>query len=289
MHYIHYGRIGDIWKHLPLCSFLRNEKPRKYVETNAAFPIYELEKSVEQEYGIYTFFENAAKIPVLLDTPYYQEISKLNDGHKKLTSYLGSPGLAMHCLKDVTKDFIFFDLEQIALKRCEEYATKLGITTKVKVRCKDSVNGVYSLLPSLSSEDFIHFDPYEMWHKSNGVDYGDVFVEATKKGIKCMVWYGFYTLKQKQQVYDFFNQKLKSISGHNVRCIEVIMDIIEEDDIKVNPGIIGVGVLTSNLSQKSLEDMDSLSNALIDIYKGSFFGDYPGDLYKEELFYGENK
>ena len=69
----------------------------------------------------------------------------------------------------------------------------------------------------------------------------------------------------------------------------MIMDIIEEDDIKVNPGIIGVGVLTSNLSQQSLDDMDNLSNALIDIYRGSSFGGYPGDLYKDEIFYGESK
>ena len=199
MHYIHYGRIGDIWKHLPLCSFLTNEKPRKYVETNAAFPIYELEGSPEQEYGVSTFFENASRAPSILATPYYQEISKLNNNYDNLVSYLGSPGLAMHCLKDVADEFIFFDLEQIALKECEKYAAKLGITSKIKIRCEDSVNGAHSLLSSLSSEDFIHFDPYEMWHKSNGIDYGDVFVEATKKGIKCMVWYGFYITNRFKQ------------------------------------------------------------------------------------------
>lgn len=37
MPYSHYGEIGDVWKHLPLCFFLTEEKPTVYVESNSAF------------------------------------------------------------------------------------------------------------------------------------------------------------------------------------------------------------------------------------------------------------
>jgi len=287
MPYIHYAGAADVWKHLSLCSFLKNESPRTYVETNSAFPRYALERTDTQEYGVYTFFENASRIPLLLHVPYYQEIAKLNAGNSQLTSYLGSPGLAMKSLADISEEFVFFDIEQEPLEQCLEYANELGIGSKVKVRLEDSVDGVFSLLPALSSKDFIHFDPYEMWYKSGDIDYADVFVEATRRGIKCMVWYGFHTLQEKQRVYEFFSQKLKKLQGHDIRCVEMIMDIIKETEIRVDPRIIGSGILISNLTRRSFSDLDKFSDALVGVYKDTFFRGSPGGLYKEEVFFNK--
>ena len=36
MRYIHSGKLGDIWKHLPLCDILLTEQPKRYLETNSA-------------------------------------------------------------------------------------------------------------------------------------------------------------------------------------------------------------------------------------------------------------
>lgn len=36
MTYTHFGKQADVLKHLLLCELLRIEKPRVYVETNAA-------------------------------------------------------------------------------------------------------------------------------------------------------------------------------------------------------------------------------------------------------------
>lgn len=55
MTYTHFGKQADVLKHLLLCELLRIEKPRVYVETNAACAQYALEKTPEQEYGIYHF------------------------------------------------------------------------------------------------------------------------------------------------------------------------------------------------------------------------------------------
>ena len=65
MSYTHYGEIGDIWKHLPLCEFLANEKPRYYIESNSAYPVYELTPSWERDYGIYTILGNIAQSSIL--------------------------------------------------------------------------------------------------------------------------------------------------------------------------------------------------------------------------------
>ncbi|MDV6191974.1 hypothetical protein R3O82_01730 [Bacteroides hominis (ex Liu et al. 2022)] len=55
MTYTHFGKQADVLKHLLLCELLRIEKPQVYVETNAACAQYALEKTPEQEYGIYHF------------------------------------------------------------------------------------------------------------------------------------------------------------------------------------------------------------------------------------------
>ena len=61
MPYVHYGRIGDVWKHLPLCSILSIEKPLRYVETNSARAVYALEETPEQKYGVYFLYAQARK------------------------------------------------------------------------------------------------------------------------------------------------------------------------------------------------------------------------------------
>ncbi|BAY49592.1 hypothetical protein SAMD00079811_72210 [Scytonema sp. HK-05] len=36
MSYKHFGRMGDIWNHIPLCEFLAIEQPSSYIEKNSA-------------------------------------------------------------------------------------------------------------------------------------------------------------------------------------------------------------------------------------------------------------
>lgn len=57
MTYTHFGKQADVLKHLLLCELLRIEKPQVYIETNAACAQYTLERTPEQEYGIYHFLK----------------------------------------------------------------------------------------------------------------------------------------------------------------------------------------------------------------------------------------
>ena len=96
MSYIHYGNIGDIWKHLPLCSFLENEQPKIYIESNSAYATYLLTKNQKQKYGIYTFYEKSIDLNILSKTPYYNIVKKnINLPNSR---YAGSPALAMEIL-----------------------------------------------------------------------------------------------------------------------------------------------------------------------------------------------
>lgn len=52
--YTHYGKQADVFKHLVLCEVLKNEMPTVYIDTNSACAVYQLEHTLEQDYGIIT-------------------------------------------------------------------------------------------------------------------------------------------------------------------------------------------------------------------------------------------
>jgi hypothetical protein len=109
MPYNHAGEIGDIWKHLPICEILAIEKPRRYIETNPAFPSYILPQKSQLDYGIHHLMNCIAEAPVLAESVYCKTLLSL--GEKPLKRYLGSPGLSMTFLKDIAYQFIYCDLE----------------------------------------------------------------------------------------------------------------------------------------------------------------------------------
>ncbi|OLS13298.1 MAG: hypothetical protein RBG13Loki_3081 [Promethearchaeota archaeon CR_4] len=55
--------------------------------------------------------------------------------------------------------------------------------------------------------------------------------------------------------------------AHKIRCIELILASITQEEPTYNPRIMACGIVTSNLSDKSLEDFDVLSNKLTEIYQ----------------------
>jgi 23S rRNA (adenine2030-N6)-methyltransferase len=54
MPYEHFGKVGDVWKHFPLCSLLSIERPTRYIESNAAYPEHWLKFTPETDYGVGT-------------------------------------------------------------------------------------------------------------------------------------------------------------------------------------------------------------------------------------------
>ena len=59
--------------------------------------------------------------------------------------------------------------------------------------------------------------------------------------------------------------------------------VIRKDSILCNPGILGSGILATNLSQISKDTILDYSNKLVDIYKDAKYKDYDGSLYIQHL------
>ena len=278
--YTHFAKQPDVLKHLILCEVLKNETPQIYVETNSACAIYPMTQTPEQQYGIYHFLEKADEVPSLKDSVYYQ----LESGEMAKGNYLGSPALAMNVLGKQAKRFVFFDLEKSALENVGTYAKQIELSASVEIHHADSSRGTIELLPSLPTSSFIHIDPYEIDKKGDsGVTYLDVLIQATLLGMKCLLWYGFMTGDDKASLDNYITSSLEKAGIKDYTGVELTMNSIRKDSVLCNPGILGSGILATNLSQTSTDIILDYSNQLVDIYKDAKYKDYDGSLYIQHL------
>lgn len=278
--YTHFAKQPDVLKHLILCEVLKNETPQIYVETNSACAIYPMTQTPEQQYGIYHFLEKADEVPSLKDSIYYQ----LESGEMAKGNYLGSPALAMNVLGKQAKRFVFFDLEKSALENVGTYAKQIELSASVEIHHADSSRDTIELLPSLPTSSFIHIDPYEIDKKGDsGVTYLDVLIQATLLGMKCLLWYGFMTGDDKASLDNYITSSLEKAGIKDYTGVELTMNSIRKDSVLCNPGILGSGILATNLSQTSTDIILDYSNQLVDIYKDAKYKDYDGSLYIQHL------
>lgn len=273
--YTHFAKQPDVLKHLVLCEALRNEAPQVYVETNSACAIYQMTHTPEQQYGIYHFLENANEDTALKNSIYHKlESTEMAKGH-----YLGSPALAMNVLGNQAQRFVFFDLEKSALDNVAFYTKQIGLDVSVEVHNTDSLEGTMQLLPSLPKSSFIHIDPYEIDKKGeSGYTYLDVLIKATQLGMKCLLWYGFMTEDSKESLDKYITSSLKKEGIKSYTCVELTMNSIRKDSILCNPGILGSGILATNLSQESQNMILDYGNKLVNIYKNAKYKEYDGSL-----------
>ncbi len=102
---VHYGKIGDIWKHLPLTEILSIESPSLYWESHAGSSHYALTHSPERDYGIFHFAHSASQSEIL-NTAIYTQLLKGYEDNGQLRLYPGSP-LRCHaefCVETIGKE-----------------------------------------------------------------------------------------------------------------------------------------------------------------------------------------
>ncbi len=285
MSYRHFGRIGDIWKHIPLCEFLAIEQPTSYIETNSAFPEYQLTGSFEQQYGILHVQKNIKKSQFIQQSVYWKLLSSISENRNGISKYLGSPALALNILGYSANKFVFFDIEEACLKEIADYAKKINLTSKTNCRNQDSVDGLISMVEDLGSQDFIHVDPYFIYNKNaNNNSYYDAFCLAMRKGVMGMLWYGFNTIKEREVLHNVVRSQTANTGKTRLQGIEIMSILLDENILDVNPGVLGCGILIGNLSEVSRKSFQKMAREVTNIYRDStMFDKYPGELKFEEF------
>lgn len=276
MAYSHYGKQAEVWKHLPLCDIIAHEQPSVYIETNSAYAAYTLCGSAEQEYGIYHFLRNREAHEVS-KSRYYQLEKKAMQSNQ----YIGSPGLAMSILKEASR-YIFFDIDREALQSIESFAASRQLSDKIECRHQDSIKGLSELLPKLPASTLIHIDPYRIDEPGeNGYTYLDLFCQATGHGLKCFLWYGYQTLSEKEALEKLIQSSLTEKERYSLSCHELTLRSIVQNDPDCTPGVLGSGLLTSNLSKQSIATIAVYSKLLVELYREATYREFDGELYMD--------
>lgn len=287
MPYRHYGNIGDVWKHLPLCEVLAIEQPTTYVETNAAYAAYTLTGTPRQRYGVGQLYAHSDRSEAIAGSRYLTLLRAVNGEAPTPRTYLGSPALAMQVLKDRAERFVFFDLEAPALANDVAYAGALDLTGRVETVVGDSIAGTLALLPDLDAGTFLHVDPYLIFEPNEAGDtYVDVFLAAAARGLRCILWYGYFTGDERAWLAERIREAVADhpgVDGARLYGAEIAMALMQPDAVIVNPGVVGCSVLTANLSPRSREAIAALSAGLVAVYaEGVRFEGQPGRLVRSE-------
>jgi 23S rRNA (adenine2030-N6)-methyltransferase len=84
-------------------------------------------------------------------------------------------------------------------------------------------------------------------------------------------------------INQYIINRLKEEDIKEYTCVELIMNSIRKDTIICNPGILGSGILATNLSQESNTTILEYSNMLVCIYSNIKYKDYDGKLYRDRI------
>jgi 23S rRNA (adenine2030-N6)-methyltransferase len=273
---IHFGRIGDLWKHLPLAEIIAIEQPRQVWETHAGSAQYTLTHSYERDYGVYYFREHGQNSASLASSTYAQILNSLV--MQELHVYPGSPSIAMHILRHRNSHFVFCDLDHNSIINIQEIATNLGIVaSRIQTIQDDGLICINQLSIEAPAEDtsqiLVHIDPYRTLDESApGLNSFDLFCRLSKRGIKCVLWYGYENLDVQKMLFDGLRHarhgatEVSVASQFEFWCGDIQLAIIRDPSVVVNTGIISCGIITSNLSDQAIAICDQYGKELEKLY-----------------------
>jgi 23S rRNA A2030 N6-methylase RlmJ len=264
---VHYARIGDVWKHLPLAEVLSIERPGRYWESHAGSSTYPLTRSPERDYGVFYFLEHANLSSALKSSAYRRLLEPCERGSTPPT-YPGSPLIALKLLKGAGEHFVFCDVDGASLANIAEDARALRVSAgRVRLVHGDGIPALEEELAGLAegeaSGTFLHVDPYRPLERERGGESPlGLFARAAEQGVGCMLWYGFDSRDARAVVPDALR---KRIAGH-AWYGEVCLHAEDLSEVGFDPGVLGCGVVVCNVGQEALAACSHLGEGLAHAY-----------------------
>ena len=274
----HFGKIGSVWKHLPLSELLFFELIHEYWETHSGAAIYDISHSWERDYGFYHFYHHSNRSSILKDSQYYQLLQRLNHVNGEPNIYPGSPYIAFNVLENKGKNYYFCDLEKSSLENINLIASDKGIHhNHFSLINTDGITTILEKSRTVNEAErkniFVHIDPYHPFERINGMNSMELFFNLTKHNFKTMIWYGFDSLVDREKVRDeiIVTAKNSSIDFHlnNVWCGEIELSSIDLEQQEINPGVYGCGIMVGNMSPNTVIVCEQLGRELAKIYQNT--------------------
>ena len=264
---VHYAKIGDVWKHLPLAEVLRIERPRRYWESHAGSSSYPLTRSPERDYGAFAFMERSVRSPGLEGSAYARLLARHGGG--EVPMYPGSPSIAMELLGNAA-EFLFCDLDTESLRTIADDARALGISSgRMRLVEGDGVSTLGRELIGLTEAEaagtFLHVDPYRPLQPSaDGETPLGLFLHALERGVGCMLWYGFDSERDRAALLG----DLRDGIARRAWFGEVSLPARDLSEVGFEPGVLGCGVVLCNVREEALAHVRELGAGLASAYAG---------------------
>jgi 23S rRNA A2030 N6-methylase RlmJ len=279
---IHFGNIGDVWKHLALAEVVATEQPQHFWESHAGSALYPLSHSTERDFGVYYFRNHASTSAILRDSSYARILRELETGGE-LHVYPGSPFLAMRLLKRGLADFVFCDKDKMSLADIKDAASRLSIAdARLRLSHGDGLSTVSQLgaeLPTAeAASTVVHIDPYQPWRESSsGRNAFDLLCQLGDQGIRCILWAGYHTPTERDSLFRALKRSMTKLVTSAERlalwCSDVRFAGTSDGRLSADAGVINSLVIGSHLSQRSRAACDEVGHELASIYGSARLAD----------------
>jgi 23S rRNA A2030 N6-methylase RlmJ len=265
----HFGKLADVWKHLPLAEILAIERPDHYCETHAGSASYDMVDDPERRFGVTRLLDVAESYPALTGSRYLRWLRDLEDRDGSLQIYPGSALIAMHELGDHAS-YLLCDLDPGSVASLERAAQRVGVTD---ARCvvADGMTSVYDEVRGASGRTLVHIDPFDPTARGpSGLSALDLADQLIRDGVGLMYWYGYDDPTERAWAYDALAQRAEDAAG--IWCGDVMITAPGTDadggDLgeATTPGT-GFGIVCANLSPEAIEACDLLGRALERAYR----------------------
>lgn len=283
----HFGKLGDVWKHLPLCEVLAQERPALYAETHAGSAAYTPIDDAERCYGVHRFRAAARRDPVLAGSRHAGHLARTLGGRDPsprdrpaLTQEAlvpGSPLLAMLEL-GASSRYVLCDMDPLSTGDLSSWAARLDLADRVSVITGDGMAAVAakvlggSRASSSAASALVHVDPYDPGaHEPGSVSALELTARLIDAGVAVMYWYGFDAPADR----GWAGNALRDATGAALWCGDMLVTaadgtVRDDGDLgrATTPGT-GFGIVLANVTTGSVDRCRALGTALARAYDGA--------------------
>jgi hypothetical protein len=245
-----FGKLADVWKHLPLTEIVHLEQPGAYWESHAGSALYPMVDDPERIFGAQRFLRVSADYPTLHNAHYRQQLLRHATAEGTLTSYPGSPMPAMSDL-GAGHRFLFCDVDPASVASVDEAARALRLGSSVTAVVAD---GMAALRP-----------------ESRLAGGAGSVVAHIDRGVGLVYWYGHSVPEERAWAFEELARRCPSAI---LWCGHVLVALQEGHPVRGDLGTAttsgtGFGIVGANLQAETLRTCERLGQELALAYDGA--------------------
>lgn len=283
----HFGKLADVWKHLPLAEILATDRPAHYWESHAGSAAYPMVDDAERRYGALGVWDAATVggAPGLAGSRYLAALRAVNGPGERLTRYPGSARLAMAELGDGAT-YLLCDTDPVSAGSLRAAAAETGLDGRIDVVEGDGRNVLAAALAGAADPGSVlaFVDPFDPWAVGPGgrsaLGLGRCLLAA---GAALVYWYGYDRPERRCWALDELAE-----GGHGAAlwCGDIRVTAWGEPAVRddgdlgtaTTPGT-GCGIVCGHVSAPALRRAAAVGEALVATYAGARLpGGGPGRL-----------